>query len=174
MESVQSFSIRIAQPTDADAISSLLEASYSKLLADCYDNDVLVRALPYFTKANPALLVCGTYYVAERVAGPILGCGGWTPERPLTGETRAGEGHVRHFAIDPAETRQGIGNALLTHCISEASRNGIRRLYCYSTLYAEPFYRAAGFHTIKSIAVELSSGVRLPSLLMARELAGPR
>jgi hypothetical protein len=37
-------------------------------------------------------------------------------------------------------------------------------------LYAEPFYQAAGFNTIKSIALELSSGVTLPALLMTREL----
>ena len=170
MQSTKTFSIRIAQPADADAISSLLGASYSRLLEAFYDNDVLVRALPYFTKANPALLGCGTYYVAEREAGRIVGCGGWTPEKPLTREIAEGEAHVRHFATDPAELRQGIGGTLLAHCINEARLNCVRTLHCYSTLYAEPFYQAAGFNTIKSIALELSPGVALPSLLMTREL----
>jgi N-acetylglutamate synthase-like GNAT family acetyltransferase len=166
MTSAQTFSIRIARPTDADAISSVLEASYSRLLSACYDNDVLVRALPYFTKANPALLDCGTYYVAESEGGRLVGCGGWTAERPLTREIIEGEAHVRHFAIDPMEIRQGIGGALLNRCINEARLNSVHKLHCYSTLYAEPFYKAAGFNTIKSIALEFSSTVTLPALLM--------
>jgi N-acetylglutamate synthase-like GNAT family acetyltransferase len=170
MQSERTFSIRIAQPTDAEAVSSVLKASYSRLLAACYDNDVLVRALPFFTKANPALLVCGTYYVAEKESGHIVGCGGWTAEPPRTKEVTEGEAHVRHLAIDPDEVRQGIGSGLLARCIDEARLNGIRRLHCYSTLYAEPFYRAAGFETIESIALELSAGVMLPALWMAMSL----
>jgi N-acetylglutamate synthase-like GNAT family acetyltransferase len=170
MPSTKTFSIRIAQPTDADAISSLLAACYSRILAACYDNDVLIRALPHFTKANPTLLVCGTYYVAESEAGGIVGCGGWTPEQPLTKDIVQGEAHVRHFATDPTEIRQGIGGTLLAHCINEARRNSVHTLHCYSTFYAEPFYQAAGFKTIKSIEFALSPGVTLPSLWMMRKL----
>jgi N-acetylglutamate synthase-like GNAT family acetyltransferase len=170
MPSINTFSIRVAQLTDADAISTLLGACYSKLLAACYDEDVLTRALPHFTKANPVLLVCGTYYVVESDAGRIVGCGGWTPEKPLTKDIVEGEAHVRHFATDPAEIRRGIGGTLLAHCIDEARRNSVHTLHCYSTFYAERFYQAAGFTTIKSIGLELSPGVTLPSLWMVRKL----
>jgi N-acetylglutamate synthase-like GNAT family acetyltransferase len=170
MQSAKTFSIRIAQPTDADAVSSVLEASYSRLLAAFYERDVLVKALPYFTKANPALLGCGTYYVAEREDGRIVGCGGWTLEQPLTREIAEGEAHVRHFATDPAELRQGIGGKVLAHCINEARLNCVHTLHCYSTLYAEAFYKAAGFKTIRPIALEFRPGVTLPALLMTREL----
>jgi hypothetical protein len=54
--SARSFSIRIANPTDSDAVSAVLAASYSELLTACYDSDLLAQALPHFTKANPTLL----------------------------------------------------------------------------------------------------------------------
>ena len=52
--------IRIARPTDLDAIGSLLVDSYSSLLATHYDDDLLGRALPHITKAKPDLLASGT------------------------------------------------------------------------------------------------------------------
>ena len=57
--------IRTAQPKDADAVSALSEASYSRLLAESYDSGVLYLALPHMIKADPKfacvrhLLSCG-------------------------------------------------------------------------------------------------------------------
>src|SRR6266852_2166089 len=65
--------IRIAKPSDSDAVSAVLAASYSSSLTACYDRDTLNRALPFMTKANPALLRSGTYYVAERGPGSLVG-----------------------------------------------------------------------------------------------------
>ena len=64
--------IRIAIPTDFDAVGALLAASYSSLLTARYNSDVLARGLPHLTKANPTLLACGTYYVAEREPGNLV------------------------------------------------------------------------------------------------------
>jgi hypothetical protein len=84
-------SIRIARPEDSNAVSALLAASYSSLLAARYDSDALGRALPFMTSANPILLASGTYYVAEREPGHLVGCGGWTTARPGSGEIIEGE-----------------------------------------------------------------------------------
>ena len=170
MLSARLFSIRIAKPTDAEGVSSVLAASYSSLLVAYYDSELLVKALPDITKANPALLACGTYYVAEREAGHVVGCGGWTAESPGSGQITQGEAHVRHFATHPDETRQGIGSALLARCIGDARQQGIRRLHCCSTLNAEPFYQAAGFNTIGPIDVDLRSGITFPGVSMTCEI----
>src|SRR6201987_6444029 len=139
------FSIRIATPKDSDAVSALLVASYSTLLAPCYNSDMLASALPHLTKANPTLLACGTYYVAERESGNLVGCGGWTAAKPGSGEITEGEAHIRHFATHPEWPRRGIGSALLARCVIDARSAGVRKLHCFSTLNAEWFYRAAGF-----------------------------
>lgn len=169
--SARSFLIRIANPGDSEAVSVLLVASYSSLLAARYDCDLLSRALPHFTKANPALLACATYYVAEREPGNLVGCGGWTTAKPGSGEIREGEAHIRHFATHPEWTRQGIGSALLTRCINDARSFGIRKLHCLSTLNAESFYRAAGFETVGPIDVQLGTSMTFPGVLMRCEIA---
>ena len=169
--SARSFSIRIAKPTDSDAVSAVLAASYSELLTACYDSDLLIQALPHFTKANPTLLACGTYYVAEREPDILVGCGGWTPAKPGSGEIIEGEAHIRHFATHPEWTRQRVGSALLARCISDARSFGIHKLHCFSTLYAERFYRAAGFDTVGPIDVPVGSSLTFPAVLMICEIA---
>jgi hypothetical protein len=80
--SERTFWIRTANPADSEAVTALLAASYSTLLSAAYESDLLGRGLPHFTKANPTLLACGTYYVAERETGDLVGCGGWTAAEP--------------------------------------------------------------------------------------------
>jgi hypothetical protein len=50
---------------DGPAVSSLLEASYTKLLAIDYEPDLLANLLPLVTKANSQLLASGNFYVAQ-------------------------------------------------------------------------------------------------------------
>src|SRR3954471_12267580 len=60
MSDASTHSIRIARPADSDAVSALLLASYSILLAAHYDSGALSQALPLMTRANPTLLASGT------------------------------------------------------------------------------------------------------------------
>jgi N-acetylglutamate synthase-like GNAT family acetyltransferase len=163
--------IRIARPTDSDSVTALLVASYSSLLAADYDDERLRRALPHITKANPTLLACGTYYVAETDSGDLVACGGWTAQKPGSGEISEGEAHIRHFAIHPQWIRRGIGTGLLARCFSDVRSLGIRKLYCQSTLNAERFYQASGFMTVGPIEVPLEPGLTFPCVLMSREIA---
>jgi GNAT superfamily N-acetyltransferase len=169
--SERTFWIRTANPADSEAVTALLAASYSTLLSAAYESDLLGRGLPHFTKANPTLLSCGTYYVAERETGDLVGCGGWTAAEPGTGDVTEREAHIRHFATHPDWTRQGIGSALLAHCITYARSFGIRNLNCFSSLNAESFYRAAGFETVRPMDLQLAPSLALPALLMRLQIA---
>lgn len=166
-----SYPIRIAGPADFDAVGALLVVSYSSLLAAGYESDVLRRALPFMTKAQPALLASGTYYVAESAPGNLVGCGGWTASRPGTGEVVEGEAHIRHFATHPEWTRRGVARSLLSRCFRDARLAGIRKLHCFSTLNAEAFYRASGFETTGPIDVPMGPALTFPGVLMRRDLA---
>jgi GNAT superfamily N-acetyltransferase len=163
-----SISLRLATPTDADAVTALLEASYARLLTTHYDAAILERALPSMTKANPGLLASGTYYVAEADGRPA-GCGGWTMRRPVTGEVVEGEAHIRHFATHPDFARQGVGRALIERCFADARARGVHTLSAFATRNAEAFYRAAGFTLIETFDNRLD-GHSFPSLLMRRAL----
>jgi GNAT superfamily N-acetyltransferase len=165
------FSLRVTTPDDAVAVSALLEASYTSAFAGRYEDHVLAAALPLMTRANPRLLASGTYHVAETGDGALIGCGGWTVDRPGTGEVVGGLAHVRHFGTHPDWARRGVGRALFAQCADEAKARGIGRFECYSSLVAEDFYRALGFTVIERMDIELRAGIRLAGVVMAFDLA---
>jgi hypothetical protein len=65
MGNTADFAVRTASPKDAEAVSGLLQASYQSLMAFGYEPVLFARAFPILAKANPMLLSCGTWYVAE-------------------------------------------------------------------------------------------------------------
>ena len=94
---------------------------------DSYDPHGLDAALPYMSRANPRLLASGTYYVAE-IDGVAAGCGGWSVEKPGSGEIIAGDRPYpafRHASRLMCERASPGG--LLQHCLAEAGEAGIRR-----------------------------------------------
>ena len=161
--------IRAATPGDQHLLSDLLAAAYAELAHASYDPVALAATLPLMSRANPKLLACGTYYIAV-IDGAAAGCGGWTKERPGTGEIAEGVGHIRHFATHPAHLRKGVARLLLEHCLAEARAAGVRTMMSQSTLPAEKFYAAAGFRSIRMIEVEMGPGAILPAIEMQRLL----
>lgn len=164
-----SVQIRIAGTADASSIRCVLLASYPVLMAAAYDAALLARAVPAMTHANPSLLKCGTYYLAE-IEGEAVGCGGWTPEEPGSGVVAPQIAHIRHFAVSARFTARGIGRAIYARCAEDARTSGMRHFECYSSLNALPFYSALGFAIVGAIAVPMGSDVTFPSVHMRRAI----
>ena len=162
--------IKTAAPEDEAAINKILNASFSSLLTSKYDDVSLSAVLQQITRINPLLLTCGTYYLLKDAKEKIMGCGGWTHERPGTNERIAGEAHLRHFATHPDFIGHGVGRALFNHCKTAAKQENISRFICYATLNAEIFYKSLGFKTGKTIDIELGDGLTLPALLMTMDI----
>ena len=165
------FYLRVAGPKDGPAVSSLLEASYTKLLAIDYEPALMAKLLPLVTKANSKLLASGNFYVAQTQLGYFIGCGGWSREQPGSGEIRQGEAHIRHFATHPDWLRRGVGRALLNRCFRDAKNAAVKVLECHSSLSAVDFYRASGFVVVRSINMQSSPDVSTPGVLLRRELS---
>ena len=161
------FVVRVATREDDARVSELLKASYPVLMASSYCEAVLAGALPLMTRANAMLLSAGTYYLAVSDNGSFVGCGGWTRERPGSGEVAPVLAHIRHFATHPDWIGRGIGRAIYVKCECEARSGGVQRFECYSSLNAEGFYATLGFHPIRQIALPMGQ-VELPSILMER------
>jgi GNAT superfamily N-acetyltransferase len=162
------FLVRVATPADEQPISILLDASYSVLMRPYYDPSTLDCALPAITTASPRLLASGTYYVANAADDTTVGCGGWTRERPGSGEVEPELAHVRHFATHPTWTGLGVGRSIYAVCEREARNAGAKRFECYSSLNAEGFYASLGFERVEPIDVCFGPGASLPGVLMAR------
>lgn len=164
--------IRAAGRRDIAAIDAMLARSYPVLLKPDYAPSVLVTALPLISRAQPGLITSGTYYVATKPDGTIVGAGGWTRAAPPGGNAAQASGlaHIRHVVTDHREIRSGIGGALMRHVISTAKADGIRRLECFSTLTAVPFYSAVGFVKAGSTDVQLRPGITFPAVAMFMNL----
>lgn len=161
--------VRSATPGDAQSVTALLHASYPALLAAAYPPEVLRWALPATTQANPKLLSSGRYFLAfsgER----LVGCGGWSWQQPGTGQLTPGLGHLRHFATHPDWLRRGVGRAVYRRSEAQALAEGARRLECFSSLNAEPFYRALGFHRVRLAELTHGDAMGMTCVLMRRDL----
>lgn len=163
---VDNISVRPTTDRDGPLVGALLSASYPDLMSQGYEGAILEALLPTITQANPALLSSGTYYLAESGDGSGAGCGGWTLERPGSGEIVAGLGHIRHFATHPEWIGRGIGRAIYAVCQEQAQSAGVGRFECYATINAEGFYAALGFTKLRQIDVPMGPRLVLPSILM--------
>jgi len=167
---VNDYAVRVATPSDIAGVSALLQASYPNLMESAYDQALLAPALKLMTRANPVLLASGTFYIAVSRDGLVVGCGGWTLERPDGKAVEAMRGHIRHFGTHPDWARQGIGRAIYRLCEADARSEGIISFECFSAFNAESFYSNLGFESIRRIDVELGPNVLLPGVLMRRQI----
>ena len=156
--------VRPTTKADMAAVDALLARTYPKLLKADYPPSVLVTALPIISRAQPALLTCGPYYVVEE-AGLVLGAGGWTPDKsdPILA-------HIRHVVTDDRALRRGVGRRLMAHSFDMARAHGATRMECWATRTAVPFYTSMGFEQIGPIDVPLADGITFPSVRMMRDL----
>lgn len=165
-----SYSLRRSDSYDFSAVTELLRASYPVLMKPAYESATLDPALKLMTRANLELLSSGTYYVAESIDGSLVGCGGWTRERPGSDVIERGVGHIRHFAVHPDWLRRGVGSAIYRRCEADARAAGIRKFECYASLNAESFYSALGFERTTIAEIQLAPDVSLTGCRMYRHL----
>jgi GNAT superfamily N-acetyltransferase len=162
--------LRVATLEDAAAVGSVLRASYSTLMADAYPAEVLARALPPMSRANPELLVSGRYYLVEAETGEPAGCGGWSGHPPDGSEPDPRRAHIRHFATHPDWTGRGIGRMIYERCEADARAAGFTGFEAYASLNGEPFYAALGFKRLEPIETPMPGGVLFPAVRMERAI----
>ncbi|WP_425091945.1 GNAT family N-acetyltransferase [Tropicimonas sp. S265A] len=162
--------IRPGTSRDVADVDALLAASYPVLLKPDYPPSVMVTALPLISRAQPALITCGTYFVVEQ-EGILRAAGGWTFGPPKGTRPAPGLGHVRHVVTDHRAVRRGFGRALMDHILADAGARGATRLEALSTLTAVPFYRAMGFAPLGEVDVPLGpAGLPFRAVRMDRSL----
>lgn len=162
--------IRAATAGDVPAVDDLLRSSYPHLLKADYPPSVLVTAVPLIARAQPSLVGCGTYYVADAGEDGIIGAGGWTLYDPADGQRDPGVANIRHFATQPNLLRKGIGHQLMRRCVDDATAAGLTAMRCHATRTAVPFYAAEGFQALGEVEIALRPGINFPVVRMERLL----
>ena len=99
----------------------------------------------------------GGVFVAE-IAGAVLGFAAILPRDD-------GDSELDALFVEPHAWRQGIGRALVDHCVSEAGITGATSLHVVGNPHAECFYDACGFRLLGTKSMRFGSG-----LLMTRDV----
>lgn len=157
--------VRLTSNKDLDGITALFGRCYPILMSAAYSEEVLARALPAMTTANPQLVSSDRFYAVEN-DGIIVGCGGWSFETPGTGAIIDGIAHLRHFAVDPSHNRKGIGQAIYRQCTSAARKAGATKFQAFSSLNAEPFYSSMGLKRLDQFNVLMGNKIEFPVIFM--------
>lgn len=151
-------------------LGDVIYESYRHLMRSAYNNDNLESALPFITKANSQLVQSGKYYAAV-INRKIIACGGWSFEKPGSGNVEEGMGHLRHFATLPEFSGLGTGTALYNHVKMEAQKENVRKFECFSSLNAVKFYEKVGFQTVQQENIMLPLNIVFPCVLMRSAFA---
>ncbi len=162
--------IRPAVPEDASAVEAVSKASYEHHFPAAYDAEVLHVVLPIITKANGSLLQSGRFFVAETAEGAVVGCGGWSEERPGTRERDSETAHLRHFAVGPSAGGAGVGRQIFEACHQQAQNAGLTRLEVWSSLNAARFYARMGFAETGPRTAMIAGTLPFPSIEMHRNI----
>ncbi len=153
--------IRVAIPTDADAMAEMQRRSILKLGASTY---------PAATVRAWAASVDPLKYLGALAAGEVLivACDG----ADIVGYGRLvlGENRVRGLYVHPDQARSGVGTLLLEHLEKLAREHGIDRLHLSSSLNAVPFYRHHGYLEGVAFEVELRCHTPIECVVMAKQL----
>lgn len=161
--------LRVADPADAGVVASILAASYGPLYRGWYRDDVLDKALPAMTRANPVLLASGRYFIVEE-EGAGISCGGWSFDKPNAKPTPR-LAHVRHFATRADRLGRGAASLIISRCFEEARLAGAVEIEALSSLSAEAFYAGHGFKPMAVVHAPMG-GAAFACVLMRRPLTG--
>lgn len=175
------FTLRPAQMPDIPALQALIAQSVMVLQADDYTEAQRKAALGTVFGVDTQLIRDQTYFVIE-ADGEIVACGGWSYRRTLYGadalagrednilDPKSDAARIRAFFVRPGWTRRGLGGQILTACEAAATAAGFRRFEMGATLTGIALYRAYGYEPIEETLAEMSDGLTLPIVRMARAL----
>jgi GNAT superfamily N-acetyltransferase len=172
--------LRIARPSDIDALRSLMDRAIRELLKP-YLDDSRVAASFEIMGLDTQLIADETYYVVE-IEGQIAGGGGWSKRSTLFGGDHSmgrndaflnptiDAARIRAMYTDPAFTRRGIGRAVLAACETAAHASGFRRAELVATMAGQPLYLACGYARIEPMTAKTSQGIEVPLVRMGKIL----
>jgi GNAT superfamily N-acetyltransferase len=173
--------LRLARPSDADAIEELMKASARELFPRYYDERQTASGVEHIAELDTQLIEDGTYFVHE-AEGEIVACGGWSRRyKPWAGKVSSEEdarlldprtepARIRAMFVRGDWTRRGLGRAILAASANAARAEGFRELILGATGPGEPLYRACGFEEKERIAVKLPDGVKVDCVVMSATL----
>jgi GNAT superfamily N-acetyltransferase len=172
---------RLATETDLRALKELMGRAIAELQRG-FLSPAEIAASHAVMGLDTQLVADRTYFLVE-ADGRLAGCGGWSRRATLYGgdhstalrdaallDPAKDAARVRAMYTDPGFARRGVGRLILALCEAAAAAEGFSRVQLMATLSGEPLYRACGYQEIERTASAPVDGVRVPLVLMGKEL----
>lgn len=176
------FTISIAGPHDAGALTAMQARSMRVLAQPFYDADVIEAFIAHGTM-DDALLNAETFLVAKR-NGELIACGGWSADAPSYHASLAEMENVPHdrhehrkatvrsLFVDPSAARGGAATAIMDRIETDIAAAGYQSASLHATLGAIPFYRKRGWRGGLPVVLGLPGGLSMVGLSMTKQLEG--
>jgi N-acetylglutamate synthase-like GNAT family acetyltransferase len=170
---------RLALEKDIPTLEELIPLSVRALQTPYYSPAQMEMAIGPVFNVDHRLILDGTYFVVEG-AGKIVGCGGWSKRKKLSGcdgeqtgldellDPKQDAARIRAFFVHPEWARRGIGLWILKACERAAMEAGFQKAELVATLAGEPLYASYGYAVLRRYESPMSGGVSLPVVHMAK------
>lgn len=172
---------RQAREEDIPGMEELIPLSVRTLQIPYYSPAQMEMAIGPVFHVDRQLVGDSTYFVVED-AGKIVGCGGWSKRKKLSGCDGEQSGldellnpthdaaRIRAFFVHPEWARRGIGTSILKASEVAAIKAGFQRAELVATLAGEPLYASQGYTVVSRYDSPMADGVSLPVVHMAKSL----
>jgi GNAT superfamily N-acetyltransferase len=170
---------RVAAPSDAQALSLVMEAAIAELQKGFLAPEQIASSR-MIMGLDRQLLADGTYFIVE-ADGRIAGCGGWSRRATLYGgdhtpgrdaallDPATEAARVRAMYTHPDFARRGVGRLILALCEAAASAEGFKRVELMATLSGRALYSQCGYEDIEAIE-DARGGVPVPLVRMGKAI----
>lgn len=159
--------IRFAIESDAESIISIHQDAVHMTASASYDQSIVdgwsprdperVKNMRIKLRDNPE----NTIILVIESDGVVAGFGEIAPQFE----------ELRAVYVSPHFARRGLGGSLLHELEKHARNQGLSRLWLDSSLNAQNFYLANGYHTDGSGEHKLNSGQIMPCIKMSKILS---
>ena len=178
------FSHRIAQEADTDAIRQLMQASIAENMK-AFLSASEIEAAKETMGVDKTLIEDGTYFLIETVHDGqtvLAGCGGWGKRKTLYGgdhtvgrddslsDPSNDAARIRAMYTHPDWVRRGIGSLLLDIGEGAAAEAGFKIIELGSTVSGEPLYLARGYVEIERKVEKAANGSEKTVIKMIKTL----
>lgn len=157
--------VRPVTPDEYGAVAELTVSVYGEILGDILSEEYAAELSAVAHRAQEASVL-----VALDEAGRLVGSvtyvpGPGGPYAEFEGDDEVG---VRMLVVDRAAQRQGVGTALMAHCLARARAEGRARMSLHTTAQmaaARRFYEGLGFRRAPERDIQLPDVVLLAYVL---------
>ena len=174
--------IRTAFLEDVNCIQSLMKESMRVLGQGYYSEQQIQSCCQYVCVPDLQLIQDGTFFVAVKEDGSIVGCGGWsfrktlyagpsaTKQNGATLDPEQDPARIRAMFTAPFARGKGIGSLILSASEIAAKNYGFKKGTLGATLSGLAFYQLKGWISIGTDQAALPDGVLIDVITMAKSL----